>query len=274
MMKRITLFVAAFLMVTFCAKAQFVNNPKTADGYIVKWDCSNNAWATSNSFEVDEAFTFAIDVTGTPLEDWLKETPTNAGATRSLAFNKWTGFGGLNGDSHRLKQIQGNIYGATWCFTQLATDLDIAAATTIGAETFVWGQVFGFEYTADTPGASWWQWPAGTTEGAVVDGGVGGDGMFKTAPYTGTKTSSEFYSDDYGNEIFGNSYQLAGYAPACATIGTGIHSVNVDAPVVDREYFNLQGVRLNKEPESGLFIETSILSNGARVSTKTIKPLR
>ncbi|MDR0864940.1 MAG: hypothetical protein LBO74_08415 [Candidatus Symbiothrix sp.] len=272
MMKKITLLVAIVLM-ALSANAQVLNNPKDANGYyIVKWDCAGDKWATSNNFEVDEAFTFAIDVTGTALEDWIKEGPTNAGGTRSIAVNRWTGFGDFNGDVNRLKQIKGNIYGTTWCFTQIAASFDVAAATTLGEVTYFMAQVFGFEYTPDAAGALWWQWPAGwLAEGATVDG-VDGN-MFTSAPYTGTKTSAEFYCDDY--EGFW-TYTAAGYAPSCAVIPsvTGIAPVNVIADVVGHEYYNLQGIKLNKEPESGLFIKTAILSNGDRVSTKLIKPLK
>ena len=131
MIKKFTLLVAAFLMVAVCATAQ-INNPKDANGYyIVKWDCKNDTWATSNDFEVDEAFTFAVDITGTPLEDWLKVSSPVAGATRGIAVNRWSGFGDFNGDMNRLKQIRGNIFGTTWCFTQAANTFNIADASVV-----------------------------------------------------------------------------------------------------------------------------------------------
>lgn len=264
MRKIITSFLTAFFLVALCASAQ-INNPKDAEGfYIVKWDCTNNAWAIANNFEVDETFTFAVDVTGTALETWLKETPTNAGATRSIAFNKWTGFGDVSGDSHRLKQIKGNIYGATWNFIQLATNLKIDEATATDAETFVYGTVFGYEYTSDNPGAAWWQGPIdvnpGTESGAV----------FKTLPYTGTKTSSEFYNDDYGNEMFGDHYPIKGYGPACAATSSVDESEADAAVVIGTELYNLQGARISAEPKDGAFVKVSILSNGTRVSEKVI----
>ena len=62
-----------------------------------------------------------MDVTGTAWEDWLKETPTEAGATRALAINKWTNWGDVSGGTNRLKQIAENIYAATWNIAQIAT---------------------------------------------------------------------------------------------------------------------------------------------------------
>lgn len=271
-MKRITLFFAAFLMVALFANALEVNNPIGTDGfYIVKWDCDNDTWAASNDFEVDETFTFAVDVTGTPLEDWLKETPTNAGATRSLSANRWTGFGSFLDSTTRMKQIKGNIYGVTWNLCQLPRgDFNVEDATATDAETFVSAQIFGFEYTAENPGAAWWQWPTGWTEGETVTP-AGMDAMFKTLPYSGTKTSLEFYNDDYPG-LFENDFgDLGGYAPACV-VTTGIENVYHDAAnVVGVEFYNLQGVKINAEPESGLYIKTSILSNGTRVSEKQAK---
>lgn len=265
-MKKFTLLLATLFTVALSALAQ-VNNPKDTEGYyIVKWDCTANTWATSNSFEVDETFTFAIDVTNTPLETWLKGTPTNAGATRSIALNKWTGYGGLSGDSHRFKQIKGNIYGATWNLTQLATDMDLEQAHAIGAETFVFGTVFGYEYTSDNPGASWWINPIDIDPLPEA----GQQSIFKTRPYTGTKTSEVFYNDDYGNDLFGDSYPIAGYAPACA-VPVGIEETIIDpADVVSVEYWNLQGVRLSKEPKSGAYVKVSVLTNGSRISEKAV----
>src|SRR5665647_5496 len=116
MRKSTLFFMISFLMIAAFTNAQnTLNNPKDKAGhYIVKWDCSKNAFADSNDFEADETFTFAVDVTGTAWEDWLKETPTAAGATRALAINKWTNWGDVSGGTNRLKQISGNTYGATW----------------------------------------------------------------------------------------------------------------------------------------------------------------
>lgn len=271
MKKKFTLLIAAIVAV-LVVEAQTLNNPKDANDYfIVKWDCTNDTWANSNDFEVDEAFTFAVDVTGTALEEWLKETPTNDGGTRSIAVNRWTGFGDFNGDCNRLKQIRGNIYGTTWCFTQMAGTFEISEATVPGTVTYFAMQVFGFEYTADNAGALWWQWPAGWLEvGATVDAVEGN--AFTSAPYTGTKTSIEFYADDYDGFW---TYTAGGYAPSCASIDyTGIDAVAVDSPVVGHEYYNLQGVKLSKQPESGLFIEKAKKANGTSVAQKVLKTLK
>ncbi len=275
-MKKFTLFAMAVIISAFCATAQQTgNNPNDANGvYIVKWDCANETFAAANDFEVDETFTFAVDVTGTPWEEWLKETPTAAGATRSLAFNKRTGFGDVNGDSHRLKQIKGNVYGATWNIMQLATTLDVAKATEQGAQTYVYGQLFGFEYTSDNPGAGWWMWPSTVAVGSSVDPGTESGATFITLPYTGTKTSAEFYNDDYGNELFGTNYPIKGYAPACA-VSTGVENIiSSDLPVSSYEYYNLQGAKLVKEPEEGLFIEKAIRIDGSFSTKKILKTVK
>ena len=103
-----------------------------AGHYIVKWDCSTNAFADTNDFEADETFTFAVDVTGTAWEDWLTETPTAEGATRALAINKWTNWGDVSGGTNRLKQIAGNIYGATWNIAQIATAEELITKSVTG----------------------------------------------------------------------------------------------------------------------------------------------
>lgn len=269
MTKKITLVWAALIMAAFCVNAQTLNNPVDENGYfIVKWDCENETWAASNDFEIDEAFTFAVDVTGTALEEWLKETPANEDGTRSLAVNRWTGFGDFNGDCNRLKLIKGNIYGTTWCFSQLANTFDLELATVPGTVTYFAMQVFGFEYTPADAGALWWQWPAGwLPEGSIIDAVE--ENAFTSAPYTGTKKSVEFYADDY--EGFW-SYTAGGYAPYCTSIATtGIPPVATGSPVVGYEYYNLQGMKLSKQPENGLFIEKARKANGTFTATKVMK---
>lgn len=277
-MKKFTLFAMAVIISAFyvTAQVQTLNNPKDAEGfYIVKWDCANETFAAANDFEVDETFTFAVDITGTPWVAWLAETPTNPGATRSLAINKWTGFGDVDGNSNRLKPIPGkpNIYAATWNLAQLATTMDLAAATTQGARTYVFGQLFGFEYTSDNPGAGWWLWPSSIPGGTQVNPGTESGAIFATLPYTGTKTSAEFYNDDYDNELFGDSYPVKGYAPACAVV-TDVEIISPDLPVSSYEYYNLQGAKLVKEPEEGLFIEKAIRIDGSFSTKKILKTVK
>ncbi len=271
-MKKITLLFAV-AMFALTASAATINNPIGADGrYIVKWDCEAGAFAASNDFEVDETFVFAVDMTGTAFEEWLKGTPDNAGATRSIAFNKWSSKDGFNGDCVRLKQIKGNIYGATYNLYQQLNGEKKPETIMTDSILYVYGQLFGFEYTEEAPGASWWVWPAGSeAEGPTPNTQVPGtDSFFATLPYTGTKTSAEFYSDDYTG-FFEAHYQVPGIAAACIGIETtDIEDVVVESAVVAVEYYTILGVRLNEAPEMGMYIKTSTLANGKRVSEKVL----
>jgi len=225
-------FLAATAMVAMTASAlELPNQPIGLDGlYIVQWDCAAGKFATANTMEADEAFVMAFDVTGTPLADWLTATPTAAGASRGIAFNNWTGCGDTNGDFRRLKHISGNIWGCTVAFTQVAAaGVDYSSATTVGNVLGVMGQLFGFEYTATNPGAGWWMWPAGMTEGEQVypAGQEVDKNIFVTAPYTGTKTSDEFYGSDFEEDIYG--FDITGYAAPCATPATALDEVAMKA---------------------------------------------
>ena len=279
-MRKITLLMAALAATFSAVNAQnSINNPIGADGlYIVQWDCSKGAFAASNNFEVSQTFTFAVDITGTPLEEWVKEIPDD-GATRGIAVNQWTGYGDVNADAKRLKQISGNIYGATWNIEQMAAaNFDTISATTVGNATSISMQVFGFAYTSDNPGDDWW-------ESVIAD--PNGDGITPDAanpnvaasslPYTGTRIDAEFYNDDYPG-LFDASYgSIKGYTLACAIQSAFDESVSVPEiqangdKVVGSEYYNLQGMRLGREPISGLYIKTDIMSSGKRVSTKVFK---
>lgn len=272
-MKKITFFfLISFLMITTISKSQTLNNPKDADGYyVVNWDCSKGAFASSNGVEVNETFTFAVDVTGTPFEAWLKETPTAAGATRALAINKWTNYGDVSGGTNRLKQISGNIYGATWNIIQMASTMNVASAKGIDSVVYIYGQVFGFEFTSTNPGAGWWMWPESIPGGTAIDPGTGS--IFKTLPYTGTKTSTEFYSDDYeGGLFFSNNTPEKGYTLPCSTV-TDIYDVDVKPSdeVIGHEYYNTLGVKLQKEPRSGIYIHKMLKADGTFEVIKQFK---
>jgi hypothetical protein len=271
-MKKITILTISLLMIAISSNAQTLNNPTDADGYyIVKWDCSQGAFAASNDLEADETFTFAVDVTGTPFETWLTETPTAAGATRALAINKWTSYGDVSGGTNRLKQISGNVFGATWNLIQMASTMDVDKATGTDSILYIYGQVFGFEFTADNPGAGWWMWPDGM-DVVAIDPGTGS--IFKTLPYTGTKTSDEFYSDDYDGGLFlSNNTPEKGYSVPCAqSSATAVTDfIKVEAEIIGHEYFNLLGQKLQKEPHQGLFIHRILKADGTSEVLKEFK---
>lgn len=216
MKKSMLLLAAAF--VSFSAAAHVINNPIGEDGrYIVKYDCATGQFAASNDMEVDETFTLAVDITGTWLEDFVKGTPLAEGATRGVAFNKWTSQGGaddgfLNGNCVRLKQIDGNIYGMTINLAQQVVNTEKLQSDVLKTDSvlYVYGQLFGFEFTADAPGAGWWMWEDQPIENTQV---AGSDCFFAFPPYTGTKTSEEFYTDDFEESMFG--FAEKGYAAPC-----------------------------------------------------------
>ena len=225
-MKKFFFFVAASL-VSASMFAHTLNNPIGNDGrYIVKYDCSAGAFAPSNDMEADETFVFAVDVTGTWLENWLKDTPAAEGASRGIAINNWTNYGDTNGDFRRLKQISGNIWGMTCNFAQVMVNPDEAPKATMqDSVVYVYAQIFGFEYTADNPGAGWWMWADQPVETSQADGS---DCLFAFAPYTGSKTSPDLYADDYADgDIYG--FLIKGYAAPCIDgLGEGIENTVVE----------------------------------------------
>ncbi len=271
-MKKFALLSISFLMVVMISNAQSLNNPKdTAGYYIVKWDCSQSAFAASNNIEADETFTFAVDVTGTPFENWLKETPSTVGATRALAINKWTNYGDVSGGTNRLKQIDENIFAATWNIIQMATSMNVGSATVMDSVVNIYGQVFGFEFTAVNPGTGWWMWPEEIPEGTAIDPGTGA--IFRTLPYTSTKTSPEIWSDDYeGGLFFSNNTPEKGYTLPCM-ISTRIagREFKTDAKVIGHEYYNILGIRLPGEPLSGFYIHRMLKEDGTSEVVKAFK---
>ncbi len=262
----------SFLTIALISNAQSLNNPKDSDGYyIVKWDCSQGAFAASNDIEADETFTFAVDVTGTPFETWLTETPTADGATRALAINKWTNYGDVSGGTNRLKQIDENIFAATWNIIQMASTMNVTSATGIDSVVYIYGQVFGFEFTVDNPGAGWWMWPDDIPGGTAIDPGTGA--IFRTLPYTDTKTSPEIWSDDYeGGLFFSNNISEKGYTLPCM-LSTNVTEkvLKTDAQIIGHEYYSIIGVRLLREPQRGFYIHRILKKDGSSEVVKEFK---
>lgn len=225
-MKKFFFFVAASL-VSATMFAHTLNNPVGADGrYIVKYDCASGQFAASNDIEADQTFVLAVDVTGTWLENWLKDTPAAEGASRGVAINNWTNYGDTNGDFRRLKQINGNIWGTTCNFAQLLVNPDEAPkATMADSVVYVYAQLFGFEYTVDNPGAGWWMWADQEVATTQADGS---DCLFAFLPYTGARTGADLYSDDFADgDIYG--FGIKGYAAPCiAALVEGIENTTVE----------------------------------------------
>ena len=212
-MKKFTLFVAT-LFVALTAGAYTLNNPIGADGrYIVKYDVQNKAFFAANTIEVDETFVLAVDVKGTWLEEFLKGTPTAEGASRGVAFNNWTNYGDTHADFRRLKQIDGTIWGFTCNYAQLmVNEQEAPKALMPDSVTYVYGQLFGFEFTDDNPGAGWWMWD-GNAEGTSQADGA--DCLFAFEPYSGAKHCDDLFSDDYEDgDIYG--FSVRGYAAPVA----------------------------------------------------------
>lgn len=224
-MKKIFTLIAVTAM-AMVANAQYeCNNPVGEDGrYIVKYDCSAGQFAASNDIMADEAFVFAIDIKNTWLEDWVKATPEVAGASRGVACNFWTSYGDVAGDIKRFKQINGTIYGMTLCLSQaMIVPTEAPKAIMTDSITYVYGQVFGFEYTATEPGAKWWQW-GGNPEGQNTFAPSSDGALFATLPYAAGRASEEFYANDFAEDMFG--MESKGYAAPCV-LAMGIEDTEV-----------------------------------------------
>lgn len=302
-MKKITLIAAAVLASTTMASAQgTIGNPKDpkAEGkYIVAYDIKNNKWCDANP-EIDETFVFAIDFTGTGLEDAMKTLPEPNRLNilgRSGAFDIFNNMNLNEADETAVAKADGrlfpidrekNIYGATMNLFQLITSRTNDAAFGPNADysdyavlkqgqDFAFGDnVFAFGWSVDNPGAEWWD-----AIGAPVQDVL----MWNMAPYTGTKTGREFtYGELHGNDTecalpgLDNSVYLGmvkdwgGYGtPADFEAATaGINNVSIDgtADIVATEYYDLMGRRVNGEIENGVTIRRVVLSNGQAVVSK------
>jgi hypothetical protein len=282
MTKRFTLLFAALMLSVVYAKADsdIVANAYTeGDGtlHYVMYDCATGQ-VIHTLPEVDQTFTLAVDITGHAgllsfINDW---TLTSTGQ-KSIALHLWSGPGDMYNGDVRLMHIGGNIYGATINLKYLVCNAQtnpvfptdfIAGYQTAGEVFYFHAIVLGFGYGAAGEGIDWWNGGAH---------GTGGFGVLHvaTAPYTGAYASDPIF---YGDDNASNPYIFyegvsAGLAAPCSST-SGITPVTVGSPVVGHEYYNLQGVKLSRQPESGLFIDKAIKANGASDATKVLKQLK
>ena len=265
-MKKQLFFVLASILCASVHAAQTLNNPIGADGcYIVKWDCATNSFASGNTFEADETFTFAVDITGTQWVNWLAQNP-NRGICTNFSLSG-DGAQNIARDGDRLFHITGNIYGKTINIAQLALNWSTPA---LGTKTAIYSNLFGF----CTNPEEWWQNPSDNITG-------NSDCFFRTAAYTGTHTCPVFYTGDYDGNIY-TWINQKGYAVPCAVsepcysttptptpdptpdptpIVEGSHVYTFATDAQQRGYYNRPYERYEAEPNfcetDGTFLEAS-----------------
>lgn len=213
-----------------------LNNPIGPDGYyIVKWDCEKNDWAESNDMEYDETFVFAVDLTGTKYESWVKSAQTRNGVTYPVE-NTIVSLNALRDDRGkeykdnraRLWHIKGNIYGAMYNFAQFETKDNAWNNTTpaIGEQTKIHARMFASAtlfsdrcYDIDPSQKAGSVWDFKDEWWCAQDG----QPLFVFAPYTGTKTGALFRTEEMtpGTHIFYDKDHYVvgnGYAAPCDVV--------------------------------------------------------
>lgn len=118
-------------------------------------------------------------------------------------------------------------------------------------------------YVKFTDGSIAYNTPANIETGFVLTNRI--DAALTTRCYTINRAASEIA--EWGVQTI-NQGRLGS---AFAKEGAGIAGVTVDADVVATEYYNIMGQRLDRAPQTGLYIQKSILSNGAVKAEKVVK---
>ena len=231
-------FGSAVCLALLCAANSWadyrLNNPVGADGYyIVKWDCENNTWASSNDVEYDETFVLAVDLTGTMYESWVNSPLSRNGVNYPVentivSLNTFRGSKGGNeykDNRARLWHIRDNIYGAMYNFAQFETKDGWTNTTpSLGEQTKIYARMFASAtlfsdrcYPIDPTQKKGSVWDFQDRWWAAVDD----QPLFVFAPYTGTKTGAAFTTQEMtpGTHIFydNNHYVVGnGYAAPCS----------------------------------------------------------
>jgi hypothetical protein len=287
MMRKITFILVAFLVTTMSANALELKNPTTPlwdlTVPIVLWVCATNDFAASNTMEIDETVTLAFDITDTKLLEWIQAAP--AGVTRGIGLDVWLAGTDTDADGKHIFMGRVNyrpmtggshIYAIDINFAQTANNHGQGPAIKLvqveGKNVVIRATLLGYGFTQGNADLEWWDDSSGNH---IYD-----EMVILTQPYTGTKKADDFFMDDFDEvlSIGGGYTDIQGLAIHCMApkIGgeTGINVIDIDSPVIGHEYYNLQGVKLSKQPESGLFIEKAMKVDGTSVATKVLKPLK
>lgn len=304
-MKKLTLLAAAALATAGMAQAATIGNPadpKNEGYYIVAYDLANGKWCEANP-EIDETFVFAIDFTGTGLEDAMKTLPSPNRANilgRSGAFDI---FNHTNlGEEGAVAKADGrlfpidrdkNLYGMTVNLYQLITsrlndaafgpnaDYTAYKVCEVGQDFEFADNVFAFGWTVDNPGAEWWDGIGAPVQDVL---------QWKMAAYTGTKTGKAFtygelHPADHPCPLEG--LDPAAYDQMCKTWGgygtpadyekvggsDAIETISNDnnSEVVASQYFDLTGRQIENPAEGTLVIRRDTRANGTVTAVKVIR---
>ncbi|MDR0798818.1 MAG: hypothetical protein LBN18_03550 [Dysgonamonadaceae bacterium] len=295
-MKKITLLFASLMLVSVSVNAQQLKNPTTdlwdIHPAIVIWNCSSSSFASSNAMEIDQTITFAVDIAGTNLLNWIQNAP--AGVTRGVGVDLWVD-AGIYEDAALKEAVDGKhifmgrldykpiisdgthqIYAADLNFAQTAFNHNLGAIipylTVEGRDVLLRANLLGYGFKTDGTNSDleWW---AESNGNHIYD-----EVVILTQPYTGTKKAEDFFNDDFDQvlSIGGGYTDIQGVAVPCLAPkkDLGITPVVVDSPIVGHEYYNLQGIKLPGQPESGLYIDKAIKANGTSAATKALKALK
>ena len=280
-MKKFFLLTASLFAFTFIAKADhdLAANWNSEGGYHnYVYDCQAGEIVSSLP-QLDETFTFAVDITGD--EDLLKFinewTPSVDGAEKSLALHFWND-AGQAGDA-RLMHISGNLYGVTINLKYLVANGGSSPvypdlSNYLQNDSIYWWHalVVGFCYTGTEAGIDWWKANNTGADGLRPDYDFGVIHI-RTAAYDGSHAADEnFWADDFDPAYPWYTETTAGMAAPCSVSenNAAIETIKTanNATVVSREYFNTLGQKLNRTPLKGMYIERAKMSNGSVVTSK------
>lgn len=290
------LALAAIAATALNTQAQ-VANPKDADGkYIVKWDIEKGAFADANDWEIDETFVFAVDLKGTPLADALKTASRNPKVLgRGVAYDLFVtsapeGTEGQMNIDGRLVPIKDDVYGMVVNFFQQHASRFRDAGLLPNADFSEYGclepgavvewnsNIFGFGWSETNAGEEWWEGVSAPMTDCME---------FSCAPYTGTKTSPDFFYGDIAPEGYcpfdgldaGAYHSMCdawgGYAPVefwdeIQKLNSGVSAILSDTAIVSSTCYDLQGRKI-AEPERGLYIRRDVKADGTVKSVKVVK---
>ncbi len=202
-MKKITLILmAAFAMFSANARVLNLNNPLVPDYETVSYwyDMNTGSFVTDKVPQVDQLFTFAIDITtDVELMNYLETQEAAEGVENTIGIKFWTE------ENHyvavRMKKIADGIYGMDMVASQMFANMDAGFITAGNKDAN--GQLYFIAFGAQIGGDAWWQAAGDFTTPLVFE-------MDEDGPVQGQNTSPVQLAGEEGlnGDVDGNGVDL------------------------------------------------------------------
>lgn len=257
LMKKFTfLFVAAIMAVG--ANAQWGTFERGL-GKVGNYNLLTDAWINEVP-ALNKQFTLAIEITDGELQTWLNASPHNTISVCDFRFLTPTGavIEACKKSFRLERQPDGFVFAVNIVVKQVWSEFDLTTGAEIADDGFIYchfqiGTAWAGGEGTTVDGTGW--------KGGIWESGTLGYGNIAVAPATGADADPI----NCGYEVGGDPEYVVPGICLPSHVENSIETIFANPQEVERiEYFNLQGMKLQAEPQEGLFIAVPIYKGGVR----------